>query len=498
MLTRTIVELQNLPPGYDAFLEQPDIDQTKIEPAELFSMWLVNWIQKFFDVRIVIDAGSEQKVRSQDYFVAIQSLKQIKDLAGETLGEFHEEGCLIKAVEVHARFSLCTLESYPYEAHFEKIPALLEQYADENGEIDIDKHLDVISPITVGQQVIAISPEETAGRDAIEELYNNTLSETISENAKKFYHQEMVRKADDFLLNFGKGYFAPDALFQKGYALFRLGKYPEAIETFKRFIDRYPFHHSVKGANEWISKAEEILLSRRAPKAPKEKKTPSGMKNSAGASQKKDQPGPGEGTQAARPVRILFLAANPKDTLPLRLDEEVKAIDDALLQRSEFRDRFELVQQWAVGVSDLQGHLLRYNPDIVHFSGHGSASNEIILEDTFGNSQPVSTRALSQLFAILKGNIRCVVLNACYSEAQAQAIAEHIDCVIGMSQAIGDVASLNFAKSFYQALGYARDIHTAYLLGLSQIDLDGLEDQDKPRLLNPKGNAGQMVFVKKD
>ncbi len=140
-----------------------------------------------------------------------------------------------------------------------------------------------------------------------------------------------------------------------------------------------------------------------------------------------------------KPIKILFLAANPKDTSQLRLDEEMRGIDQVLRQ-AEFRDKFDIKQHWAVRVVDLQGYLLRYKPDIVHFSGHGSASTEIILEDNYGNSQSVSSRALSQLFDVLKDNIRCVVLNACYSEQQAKAIAEHIDCVIGMSKAIGDKA----------------------------------------------------------
>ena len=65
-------------------------------------------------------------------------------------------------------------------------------------------------------------------------------------------------------------------------------------------------------------------------------------------------------------VKILVLATNPDKTEPLRLDAEVRGIDQAL-QQSRFRDKFELEQQWAVRVSDLQRLLLRYKPDIVHF-----------------------------------------------------------------------------------------------------------------------------------
>ncbi len=193
-------------------------------------------------------------------------------------------------------------------------------------------------------------------------------------------------------------------------------------------------------------------------------------------------------------IKILFLAANPKDTGKLRLDEEIRGIDQAL-REAEFRDKFKIEQHWAVRVADLQGYFLRHRPDIVHFSGHGSVSSEIILEDNNGSSQPVSSHALSQLFSVLKDNIRCVVLNACYSEQQAQAIANHINCVVGMSNAIGDNAAISFATAFYQALGYGRDVKTAFDLGCGRIDLEGLEEHNKPKLSAINVNPQDIVFV---
>ena len=183
-------------------------------------------------------------------------------------------------------------------------------------------------------------------------------------------------------------------------------------------------------------------------------------------------------------VVILFLAANPSSTTRLRLDEEVRAIDKALRQ-ANYRDQFDLRQHWAVRASDLQELLLRHQPHIVHFSGHGSDTGQLIFEDDRGNAHPVQTDALSRLFAILTDNVRCVVLNACYSEPQAQAIAAHIDCVIGMPAEIGDQASLNFAASFYQALAYGRDVQTAFDLGCNQIDLQALRRAEQAQAAGP-------------
>lgn len=195
-------------------------------------------------------------------------------------------------------------------------------------------------------------------------------------------------------------------------------------------------------------------------------------------------------------IKILFLVANPSDSTRLRLDQESRAIDQVLRQ-AEFWERFELQQHWAVRVADLQALLLRHQPSIVHFSGHGSEASEIILEDNVGNSQPVALQALSQLFAVLKDNIRCVVLNGCYSEQQAAAIAKHIDCVVGMSKAIQDAAAISFAAAFYQALGFGRDVKTAFELGRLQIDLEHLNEQQVPQLHATNQNPAEIFFVPK-
>ncbi len=198
-------------------------------------------------------------------------------------------------------------------------------------------------------------------------------------------------------------------------------------------------------------------------------------------------------------IKILFLAAAPMKEVRLRLDAEVREIDEKLRQ-SQFRERFVLEQQWAVRVNDLQGHLMRHQPDIVHFSGHGSHASEIVLEDNNGNSQTVPVRALSGLFSMLKDNIRCVVLNACFSKAQAEAIAEHIDCVVGMSDAIKDLSAISFAASlsFYQALAYGRSVQDAYNLGCNQIYMENLNQEDIPQLLSPNADPHNVIFVNRN
>jgi hypothetical protein len=149
--------------------------------------------------------------------------------------------------------------------------------------------------------------------------------------------------------------------------------------------------------------------------------------------------------------KILIVSANPTTTDKLRLDEEVREIQDGL-QRSRSRDKFELITKWAVRPDDLRRALLDHNPHIIHFSGHGGGNQGLALENNTGEMQMVSTESLARLFKLFKDKIECVLLNACYSEVQAESIHQHINCVVGMNRAIGDRAAIKFAVGFYDAL----------------------------------------------
>lgn len=196
-------------------------------------------------------------------------------------------------------------------------------------------------------------------------------------------------------------------------------------------------------------------------------------------------------------VRILFLAANPKDSSTLRLDEEIREIH-AKIQAAEFRDSFELVSRWAVRPLDLLQAFNEVQPHIVHFSGHGSRQAELVLEDDDGNARPVSEAALTSLFKNVKDNIRLVLLNACHSEAQARAISQQIECTVGMSVAIGDEAAIVFASTFYGALVFGRSVGQAFEQGRTALMLQGIPEENTPVLLTRPGADALMVsFVKR-
>ncbi len=204
--------------------------------------------------------------------------------------------------------------------------------------------------------------------------------------------------------------------------------------------------------------------------------------------------------------KILILSANPKGTTPLRLAEEMREIKEGL-RRAKRRDRFVIETAEAVRYRDIRHSLLEHEPQILHFSGHGigspgqerehdrgerklspvpeyaTESGGLVFEDETGHEKLVDTEALAELFEVFEDSLECVVLNACYSEVQARAIALHIDYVVGMNQAIGDKAAIEFAVGFYDALGAGRSYEFAYKLGRNAIALADIPEKLTPQLL---------------
>ena len=149
-------------------------------------------------------------------------------------------------------------------------------------------------------------------------------------------------------------------------------------------------------------------------------------------------------------MKILILASNPRKDL--NLDREIRDLRN-VIEASRNRQEFEVEDALAVRVGDLQDLLFKHKPQIVHFCGHGSGQQGLVFEGNDGGEQWVRAEALSELFRLFSKNVGCVLLNACYSEEQANAIVNHIDYVIGMNQEIRDDAAIAFSKGFYRALG---------------------------------------------
>jgi hypothetical protein len=192
--------------------------------------------------------------------------------------------------------------------------------------------------------------------------------------------------------------------------------------------------------------------------------------------------------------RILILTANPTNTKPLRVSEEVREIKSAW-ERSQKREQFQVVSQEAVGIEELRRTLLDHQPNIVHFSGHGGGEQGLALMGDNGEAILVKPDALTDFFEIVQESfkIECVVLNACYSEIQAEGIYPYIDYVVGMNQKIGDTAARKFTLGFYDALFAGQSIETAFKYGRNSIQMENIPEHLTPILKSRTNLDSQAV-----
>jgi hypothetical protein len=190
------------------------------------------------------------------------------------------------------------------------------------------------------------------------------------------------------------------------------------------------------------------------------------------------------GSPSAKAARILYLAANPTDTERLRLDQEIREIDETI-RLGRWRDNVDLKVRPAVRFKDISQALLDLAPRIVHFSGHGTSDGRLYTENEAGRSKLVSAESLAPVFELMADHVECVIVNACHSESLARAVANHIDYVIGMRDEIGDRGAIAFSVGFYQALGAERSIRDAFTLGCAHLEnvLQGSAAERIPLLL---------------
>ncbi|NJN11302.1 MAG: adenylate cyclase [Richelia sp. SL_2_1] len=183
--------------------------------------------------------------------------------------------------------------------------------------------------------------------------------------------------------------------------------------------------------------------------------------------------------------KILILTANPSNTQPLRLSEEVREIKSAW-ERSLKREQFEIIVEEAVRTKELRRALLTHKPQILHFSGHGGGEQGLFLMGDSGNGVLITPDALSRFFKAIKDifTIETVLLNACYSEVQAEGIYPYINYIIGMNKAIGDKAATQFSIGFYDTLFNGESIENAFALGCNAIELENIPEYLTPVFRN--------------
>ncbi|EDY48903.1 CHAT domain-containing protein [Streptomyces clavuligerus] len=190
------------------------------------------------------------------------------------------------------------------------------------------------------------------------------------------------------------------------------------------------------------------------------------------------------GKRAPRPerLRVLLLAAAPEGDL--RVGREQQRIRDAV-RSATLRELVELEVHPAATVDGFLDALVRFRPQVVHFSGH-SARDLIAFErdeDDFHEGAVVSAGAFADAVAAVDDRPLLVLLNSCRSAAQLEGLVGAVPFAVGMSDRMGDMAAIAYGARFYAAVAEGQSVRAAHLLGRAAVALNGLPDHDIPVLV---------------
>lgn len=194
-------------------------------------------------------------------------------------------------------------------------------------------------------------------------------------------------------------------------------------------------------------------------------------------------------------ITVLFMASNPIDSNQLRLDEEARAIKD-MIRKSKHRESVVFETCWAVRPLDILQAINELNPTIIHFSGHGTDTNELVLQNPDGTAKFVSKEAIVQTMMVGSEDIRLVFFNTCFSYGQAESVVEHIEAAIGMTDSISDEVARIFSAQFYSAIGFGLSIEVAFQQAKTAIMLEGIPEEQIPELYVKDGlNPKELIIV---
>ncbi len=200
-------------------------------------------------------------------------------------------------------------------------------------------------------------------------------------------------------------------------------------------------------------------------------------------------------------VKVLFFAADPLSVdgsrIRLQLDKEAREVEEEVVAALH-RDDVDIKWYWATRLKDVRRGLLEKKPNIVHFSGHGGSQGLVFDGEDGTGPHHVDAAALEEFFGAYSDQIRVVVLNACHSRPQAEAIAQAIGCAIGTPTGISDAAAITFSAAFYSSIAYGQSVQAAFNQACATLRMKGFAKQEDPQLVTRPGlDASKIVLVPK-
>ena len=224
------------------------------------------------------------------------------------------------------------------------------------------------------------------------------------------------------------------------------------------------------------------------------------------------------------PLRILVIAATPKNLPGLAVNDEIQNIKNALSNISQ--ENVEIVVLPQSTMTSLKTALEKAQSEqtpfhVLHFIGHGAfdqAKKEgvLLFEDEQGKGLAVEAEDFGRFLQPFRSDLRLVVLNACegarlslsdsYTSLAAKIIeTAEVPAVIAMQFSITDPAAIVFSTSFYGQLAIGTNLEQAVDFARKEINNPAAYKPERPMSANKewatpvfylRANNGHLFDIK--
>jgi hypothetical protein len=185
-------------------------------------------------------------------------------------------------------------------------------------------------------------------------------------------------------------------------------------------------------------------------------------------------------------LRILYATATPEGEL--RVSQEIRRVKNAVAAALH-RDLIDIEHAPDVTAEDLLNYLTSFQPHVVHFSGHAD-ENVLVFDDGSiegGHGREIPTELFMRAVAAPAQKPLLVVLNACESATNLEALLAGVPVAIGMSAKVGDADAITFATRFYRGIADGQSVASALAIARVDMEMNGLPDHDLPTLVTAPG-----------
>jgi hypothetical protein len=185
---------------------------------------------------------------------------------------------------------------------------------------------------------------------------------------------------------------------------------------------------------------------------------------------------------------VLYLTANPSAKHALRVEAEVRQVQDAI-RGSRFRDNIRLHYSPAADLDSIIQGLNDHAPTVVHFSGHGYSGGLAV--DSAQVKRPrgklVTFELLAKALAATDTPPGVIVLNACESQGAKKFFLPPGSAIVVMSDTISDLAATAFSNKFYAAIAAGQSLQSAFDQGRVAVEAASINEAGIPVLICAKG-----------